>query len=133
LLKIIAGTMDRKLKIMVVEDHPINLKLVTDLLEIDGFEVCPCCDAESALATLNEMRPDMILMDVALPGMDGLELTRVLKADARMNGIKIVALTAFAMTTDKDKVMQAGCDGYITKPIETRKFTSQILELLNKV
>ena len=124
--------MDRKIQIMIVEDHPINLKLARDLLEIDGFDVFPCIDAESALEALKEIHPDVILMDVALPGMDGLELTRILKTGDRTKDIKIIALTAFAMKTDKDKVMQAGCDGYITKPINTRKFTEQILQLLKK-
>lgn len=122
--------MDRKIKIMIVEDHPINLKLATDILEIDGFEVYQCIDAENAQESLQLVHPDMILMDVALPGMDGLELTRIIKADPKTKDIKIVALTAFAMKTDKDKVTEAGCDGYITKPINTRKFTEQILELL---
>jgi CheY-like chemotaxis protein len=72
----------------------------------------------------------MILMDVGLPGMDGLELTRILKAGKKTGNIKIVAVTAFAMKTDKDKVMDAGCDGYITKPIDTRKFIEQIIQLL---
>jgi two-component system, cell cycle response regulator DivK len=122
--------MDRKIQIMIVEDHPVNLKLARDLLEMDGFDVCSCPDAESAQDALKTIQPDMILMDVALPGMDGLELTRILKADVKTKDIKIVALTAFAMKTDKDRVMEAGCDGYITKPINTRKFTEQILELL---
>lgn len=122
--------MDRKIKVMIVEDHPVNLKLARDILELDGFEVYACMDAESAQECLREVHPDMILMDVALPGLDGLELTRILKADEKTKDIKIVALTAFAMKTDKDRVMEAGCDGYITKPISTRKFTEQILELL---
>src|SRR5580692_5241496 len=105
--------MEKKIKVMIVEDHPVNLKLAKDLLEIDGFEVYPCADAESALESLKQAHPDLILMDVALPGMDGLELTRILKADRRTKGIKIIALTAFAMASDKDRVMEAGCDGYI--------------------
>ncbi len=115
---------------MVVEDHPVNMKLVRDLLEMEGFEVVSCADAESALERLKSIRPDMILMDVGLPGMDGLELTRLLKADEKTKHIKIIAVTAFAMKTDKDKVMEAGCDGYIAKPINTRNFATQIFELL---
>lgn len=113
-----------------MEDHPINRKLVTDLLEMDGFDVWPCADAEAALETLKNVHPHLILMDVALPGMDGLELTRLLKKDAKTQNIKIVAVTAFAMKTDSDKVIEAGCDGYITKPIDTRKFREQILGFL---
>jgi len=122
--------MDGKTHIMVVEDHTVNLKLVRDLLEMDGFEVVSCIDAESALECLQTIRPDMILMDIGLPGMSGLELTRILKAEAQTKDIKIIAVTAFAMKTDKDKVMEAGCDGYITKPINTRTFTGQILDML---
>jgi len=115
---------------MVVEDNSVNLKLAKDLLELDGFEVWPCTDAETALERLKDMRPDLILMDVALPGIDGLELTRMLKGDHSTETIRIIALTAFAMKADKDRVMEAGCDGYITKPVDTRKFTQQILEFL---
>lgn len=113
-------------KIMIVEDNPVNLKLAGDLLEIDGFEVYRCADAESALKGLEQFQPDLILMDVALPGMDGLTLTRKLKSEEKTKKIKILALTAFAMKSDRDRVMSAGCDGYITKPIDTRKFSSQI-------
>ena len=116
------------MQIMIVEDHPVNLKLVKDLLELDGFDTIPCPDAESAQLALETCEPEMILMDVALPGMDGLELTRILKNNEKTKQIKIIALTAFAMKTDKDKVMEAGCDGYITKPIDTRQFTKRILE-----
>ena len=124
--------MDKKIQIMIVEDHPINMKLACDLLEMDGFEVYPCIDAESAMESLKEVHPKLILMDVGLPGMDGLELTRILKANEQTKSIKIIALTAFSMKTDKDKVMEAGCDGYITKPINTRKFTKQIQELISE-
>ena len=122
--------MKRKIQILIVEDHPVNLKLARDLLEMDGFEVISCTDAESALECMKNIRPDMILMDIGLPGMDGLELTRILKPGEKTKDIKIIAITAFAMKTDKDKVKEAGCDGYITKPINTRKFTGQILDLL---
>ena len=120
------------MRVMIVEDHPVNLKLATDILEIDGYEVWQCADAEIAQEQLKKELPDLILMDVALPGMDGLEFTRLLKADDKTNHINIIALTAFAMATDKDKAMEAGCNGYITKPINTRTFTKQILEIINK-
>jgi CheY-like chemotaxis protein len=122
--------MEAKVKIMVVEDNPVNLKLVGDLLEFDGFEVYPCPDAEIAMETLNKTLPDLILMDMALPGMDGLELTRIIKANEKTGQIIIVALTAYAMKGDKEKALAAGCNGYITKPIETRKFKEQILHYL---
>jgi len=116
---------------MIVDDNPANLKLAGDLLELEGYEVIRCIDAEKALDALDKEHPVLILMDVALPGMDGLELTQVLKADQKTKGIKIVALTAFAMKGDKEKVIAAGCDGYITKPINTRQFVQQVKEYLN--
>jgi CheY-like chemotaxis protein len=122
--------MDEKLKIMIVEDHPMNMKLATDLLEMEGFEVYQSPDAERALDLLQTLQPQVILMDVALPGMDGLELTRTLKAGEKTKEIKIIALTAFAMKSDRDRVRDAGCDGYITKPINTRTFAGEILELI---
>lgn len=115
---------------MIVEDNPLNLKLAKDILELDGCEVFVCHDAEEAQDSLIHTMPDLILMDVALPGMDGLELTRILKGNNDTKKIIIVALTAFAMKTDKDKVAEAGCDGYITKPINTRQFTEQVLAFL---
>jgi CheY-like chemotaxis protein len=121
-----------KLKIMIVDDNAANLKLAGDVLEIEGFDVQRCVDAEHALDSLQQFKPDLILMDLALPGIDGLQLTRKLKADEKTNGIKIVALTASAMKGDKERILSAGCDGYITKPIDTRKFKEQILEYLSK-
>jgi len=122
--------MHEKIKVMIVEDNFLNRKLATDLLELEGYWILPCPDAESALEILKTDSPAIILMDVALPGMDGLELTRLLKAEPKTKDIKIIALTAFAMLPDKTRVMDAGCDGYITKPIDTRKFPGQILEYL---
>lgn len=118
-------------KIMIVEDNPVNRKLTSDLLELEGFEIIQCCDAESALLALEQYTPDLILMDVALPGMDGLTLTRKLKFNKKTHKIKIIALTAFAMKSDKLKTIEAGCDGYITKPIDTRRFVSQIVSYLS--
>lgn len=115
---------------MIVDDNPTNLKLVGDLLEIEGFTVCRCFDAENAIESLAKFHPDLILMDLALPGMDGLELTKRLKAEQETKQIKIVALTASAMKGDKERILLAGCDGYIAKPIDTRKFTYQVSEYL---
>jgi CheY-like chemotaxis protein len=117
-------------RIMVVEDNVANLKLVGDLLEIEGFEVSRCPDAESALRVMDQFQPQLILMDLALPGMDGMQLTRKLKTEEKTKQIKIVALTASAMKGDKEKILQAGCDGYIAKPFDTRKFKEQVLQYL---
>ena len=110
--------------ILIVDDNPLNVKLVRVVLLTSGYEVRTCADAESALDTLRSYRPDAILMDIQLPGMDGLELTRRLKADPESRDIIIIALTAYAMKGDEEKARAAGCDGYLTKPIDTAVFPS---------
>lgn len=107
-------------RILIVDDNPINLKLARSVLEIAGYQIDAAVDADDALEYLNAIRPDLILMDIAMPGMDGLTLTRKLKADPRWLDIPIIALTAFAMLTDEKQALDAGCDGYLTKPIDTR-------------
>lgn len=119
-----------KARILVVDDNPTNLKLAADLLEVEGYTVDRAYDAEHALQAIARRRPDLILMDVALPGMDGLTLTRQLKADAATRSICIVALTAFAMKGDDQKARDAGCDGYIPKPIDTRKLPVLVAKML---
>ncbi len=117
-------------RILVVDDNPVNLKLAADVLAADGFDVRQAVDADQALESIRESRPDLILMDVALPGMDGLTLTRKIKGDESTRGICIVALTAFAMRGDDQKARDAGCDGYIAKPIDTRRLSAQVTEYL---
>lgn len=112
--------------ILIVDDHPVNLKLVSGVLEFEGYRVLKAADAEEAQTILAEAQPDLILMDLALPGMDGLTLTRQLKADPATQPIRIVALTAFAMKGDKEKALAAGCDGYLAKPIDTRTLPGQV-------
>jgi CheY-like chemotaxis protein len=94
-----------------VDDNPINLRLISDLLAFEGYELIKAMDAEDAQIILADTLPDLILMNIALPGMDGLTLTRLLKVDARTRHIRIVALTAFAMKGDGQKAFDAGCDG----------------------
>jgi CheY-like chemotaxis protein len=120
-------------KILVVDDNPTNLKLVSDVLAFEGHDILKAVDAEEAQLVLADILPDLILMDIALPGMDGLTLTRKLKADARTRHIRVVALTAFAMKGDDQKALGAGCDGYITKPIDTRKFPTQVATFLESI
>ena len=120
-------------QILIVEDNPINLKLVHVLLTKEGYEVKAATDAEEAQAMLKDIHPALILMDIQLPGMDGLELTRLLKANPETKDILIVALTAYAMQGDEEKALEAGCDDYITKPIDIRSLTSTIAKhLANK-
>jgi two-component system cell cycle response regulator DivK len=112
--------------ILIVDDQPVNLKLVRVLLASEGYEVRTAGNADEALAVLREFRPSLILMDIQMPGMDGLALTRKLKADPQSAGILILALTSFAMKGDEEKARAAGCDDYIAKPIDTRTLPSVI-------
>jgi two-component system, cell cycle response regulator DivK len=105
-------------RVLVVDDNPQNVKLVRLLLVDEGYEVRTASDAEEALQILDGFEPQAILMDIQLPGMDGLELTRHLKADARWKQLVVIALTAYAMKGDEEKALAAGCDGYVTKPID---------------
>jgi len=107
-----------KNNIMVVEDNPINLRLIKTVLTKLGYNVMSAEDAETALATLKEYHPDLILMDLQLPGIDGLQLTKILKDNPKTSHIIILAMTAFAMKGDEEKALQGGCDGYISKPID---------------
>jgi CheY-like chemotaxis protein len=116
--------------ILVVDDNPTNLKLASDVLEYAGYRVLKAVDAEEAQVVLGRSQPNLIFMDLALPGMDGLTLTRKLKAAPSTKHIRIIALTAFAMKGDEEKAREAGCDGYIAKPIDTRNFPAQAAEFL---
>lgn len=107
-------------RILVVDDNPANLRLLRMLLVGEAYEVRTAEDATSAQIVVGEFKPHLILMDLQMPGMDGFELTRRLKADAATRGIVIVALTAYAMKGDEEKARAAGCDGYVSKPIDTR-------------
>jgi CheY-like chemotaxis protein len=109
-----------RLSILAVDDHPVNLKLIRVLLIGEGYDVRTADDAEMALAVIAQSAPELILMDLQLPGMDGFELTRRLKADPVTRGIVIIAMTAYAMKGDKERALAAGCDGYLSKPLDTR-------------
>jgi two-component system, cell cycle response regulator DivK len=116
--------------ILIVDDNPANLKLARVVLAVEGYEVRGAGDAEEALELLATFQPHLILMDLQLPGMDGLTLTRRLKADPATRHIPILALTAYAMKGDEDRAREAGCDGYITKPIDTRGLPQIIARVL---
>jgi CheY-like chemotaxis protein len=116
--------------ILVVEDNETNQLLVGSVLERDGFRVELAFNAEEALEKLSNSAPDLILMDVQMPGMDGLSLTRQLKADRKTAAIPVVALTALAMRGDRERTLDAGCAGYIQKPINTRTFAAEVRKYL---
>lgn len=116
--------------ILIVDDNATNLKLAKVLLAAEGYNVRTAIDAEHAIEVLADFKPDLILMDIQLPGMDGLELTRRLKADPKTHTITVVALTAYAMKGDKEKALACGCSGYISKPIDTRRFGAEVTRYL---
>ncbi len=112
--------------ILIVDDNESNLKLMKAVLDSDDYVVKTAMDAEEAIKVLETFEPQLILMDIQLPGMDGLEFARLLKCDSARRQIRILALTAYAMKGDEEKAIAAGCDGYITKPIDTRSLTKLV-------
>jgi len=116
--------------ILIVEDESRNLKLIRDLLEVSGYMVLEAIDGKQGVEIAKAEKPDLILMDIQLPVMAGFEATRILKADERTRDIPIVALTAYAMKGDEEKIKAAGCNGYIPKPIDTRGFLNKVTEYL---
>lgn len=116
--------------ILIVDDNPDNVDLARIVLVAEGWDVRAAEDAPQAIEVLKTYHPGLILMDVQLPGMDGLELTRRLRADPAFEDISIVALTAYAMRADQEKARAAGCDGYISKPIDMRTFGDRVREYL---
>ena len=117
-------------KILIIEDNLLNLELATDLLEANGFAVASAPTAEEGLQLARELEPDLVLMDFGLPGMDGLSATKNLKTDPATRHLTIVGLTAHAMKGDEELALSAGCDGYLTKPIDTRTFVATVKNFL---
>lgn len=118
--------------ILIVDDNPTNLKLVAYLMSANGYQVTTALDADAALAAIASSRPRLILMDLQLPGVDGLELTRKLKSDPATRDIIVIAVTAYAMKGDQAKAVAAGCDDYITKPIDTRALPEAVARHLRR-
>src|SRR5207244_9563013 len=118
--------------ILIVDDNPLNSELMSETLEFAGYQARSAADAEEALAILKTHRPGLIVMDIQLPGMDGLELTRLIKANPETRHITVVAVTSYAMKGDEAKALASGCDGYISKPIDTRAFPDQIGKYFRK-
>ena len=119
-----------KAPILIVDDNAANSDLMSYLLKMQGYDVRTAADASEALALIGSFQPRLIMMDVQLPGMDGLELTRRLKADPATSGVVIIALTAYAMKGDEERARGAGCDGYVSKPINTRTLPQRVSQFL---
>ncbi len=119
-------------KIMIVEDNELNMKLFNDLLEAHGYETVTTRDGTTALVMAKEHQPDLILMDIQLPEVSGLDITRQIKGDADVKHIPVIAVTAFAMKGDEDKIRECGCEGYVSKPISIASFIETIQAHLPK-
>ncbi len=117
-------------RILIVDDNPMNLKLARLVVTAEGHEAEVATGASEAMALLGERRPDLILMDLEMPVVDGVELTRRLKADPLTAAIPVVALTAAAMHRDRERAAEAGCAGFVTKPLDTRAFAATIAPYL---
>jgi CheY-like chemotaxis protein len=119
-------------KILIIEDNPMNMELTSDLLKVAGYVVIQAETAEQGIETARAQRPDLIIMDIGLPLMDGLSAASILKSDEKTKDIPILALTSYAMKGDREKILAAGCEGYIAKPIDTRTFAEEVKAILAK-
>jgi two-component system, cell cycle response regulator DivK len=117
-------------RILVIEDHEDNRRIVRDLLSANGYELLEAVSGEEGLAFAERERPDLILMDIQLPGLDGYEVTRRIKANPALRRIPVIAVTSYALSGDEQKAAAAGCDGYVTKPFSPRVLLAKIRELL---
>ena len=116
--------------VLIAEDDPKNMKLIQDLLQFEGYSTLEAKNGMQSVEIAKEKKPDLIVMDIQMPVMDGFEATKVLKADDDTKEIPIVALTSYAMTGDEQRILEAGCDGYISKPINTVGFMKKVAEYL---
>ncbi len=121
-----------KKRILIVEDNDLNLKLFRDLLTAHGYETIETKEGMEAIRLTRDERPDLILMDIQLPEISGLDVTRRLKADSDISGIPIIAVTAFAMKDDEERILAAGCEAYISKPISIVPFLNTVRRFLGE-
>ncbi len=122
--------MAQRKKVLIVEDNELNMKLFHDLLEVHGYETLQTRDGREALELARQHRPDLILMDIQLPEVSGLDVTRWIKADESLKQIPVIAVTAFAMKGDEEKIRSGGCEAYIAKPISVTNFLETIERVL---
>ena len=118
-------------KVLIVEDNELNMKLFNDLLEAQGYDILQTKDGMEALKMAREHEPDLILMDIQLPEVSSLEVTKWLKEDETLRSIPVIAVTAFAMKGDEEKIRQGGCEAYISKPISVPQFLETVKSYLN--
>jgi len=126
-----AGEKNERKLVLIVEDNELNMKLFHDLLEAHGYDTLATDDGMTALDLVRRHKPDLVLMDIQLPEVSGLEVTRWLKDDPELNAIPVIAVTAFAMKGDEEKIRNGGCDDYIAKPISVQRFISVVRRYLD--
>jgi len=119
-------------RVLIVEDNPVNLRLAQFLLEKRGFSVRKAGNGAECLAEMARELPDVVLMDIQLPGEDGLAVTRKIRSDPRLAGVVVVALTAHAMAGDRERILGAGCDGYIAKPVDPQNLAGEVSHYLQQ-
>lgn len=117
-------------KIVIVEDNPFNMELVHDILAIKGYKIYEAVDAEQGIEMIAKIQPDLVLMDIQLPGMDGIEATKIIKSQESTKDIPVIAVTANAMKGDREEIISQGFDDYISKPIELTILTEKVAEIL---
>jgi two-component system, cell cycle response regulator DivK len=117
-------------KILVAEDNPINRELLRELLEIHGYTVAEACDGQEALAMVEQAPPDILLLDIGMPLLDGFAVVRKLRANPRFTALPVVAVTAYAMQGDREKIMNSGFDGYLSKPVNAGSLVQELGRLL---
>jgi len=116
--------------VLIVEDNELNMELFNDLLQASGYNTVQTKDGKEVLELARDNNPDLILMDIQLPEISGLEVTKIIKADERLQDIPVIAVTAFAMKGDEEKIREGGCEGYIAKPISVPEFMETIAKFL---
>ena len=122
---------ESKKRVLIVEDNELNMKLFHDLLEAHGYDTLQTKDGMEALSIAREQKPDLILMDIQLPEVSGLEVTKWIKEDENLESIPVVAVTAFAMKGDEEKIREGGCEAYVAKPISVENFIKTVKEFLD--
>lgn len=116
--------------ILIIEDNALSLKLFNDILQARGYSTLQAMDGREAKEIVEQSRPNLILLDIQLPGVSGLDFARVLKEDAELQAIPIIAVTAFAMKGDEERILESGCDAYLAKPLSIEKFLNKVTEFL---
>jgi CheY-like chemotaxis protein len=121
------------IKVLIAEDNPVNRELLRELLELRGYTVLEACDGQEALRLIEQTQPELMLLDIGMPGMDGFAVVRRIRENPRLAQLPVVAVTAYAMRGDQERVLNSGFDGYLSKPINPSSLTKELDRLLNRV